>query len=124
MTLTRFFSLHIMWLPVLIAALVGGHLYLIIRQGISNPPERNVKVPIDPAGYTAFYDERKKGGHTFYPEVIFKDTVAFLAIFTVLVLLAVVVGAPTEAQGRPHGRQLRAAAGVVLPVLVSSSCAC
>ncbi len=100
-TLTRFFSLHIMWLPLLVAALVGGHLYLVIRQGISNPPERNVKVPNDPSGYAEFYSERKKGGHAFYPEIIFKDTLAFLVIFAVLVVLAIVVGAPTEAKADP-----------------------
>jgi mono/diheme cytochrome c family protein len=60
-----------------------------------------VKVPNDPAGYASFYNERKVGGHTFYPEVIFKDTVAFLVIFAVLAVLAAIVGAPTEPKADP-----------------------
>jgi len=37
-TLARFFSAHIWWLPALIAAMIGIHLYLVIRLGISNIP--------------------------------------------------------------------------------------
>jgi quinol-cytochrome oxidoreductase complex cytochrome b subunit len=40
LTLTRFFSAHIWFLPVLIVAMLGIHLYLIIRLGISAVPER------------------------------------------------------------------------------------
>jgi len=40
LTLTRFFSAHIWFLPVLIIAMLGIHLYLIIRLGISAVPDR------------------------------------------------------------------------------------
>jgi quinol-cytochrome oxidoreductase complex cytochrome b subunit len=40
LTLTRFFSAHIWFLPVLIVAMLGIHLYLIIRLGISAIPDR------------------------------------------------------------------------------------
>ena len=40
LTLTRFFSAHIWFLPVLIVAMLGIHLYLIIRLGISAVPDR------------------------------------------------------------------------------------
>lgn len=40
-TLTRFYSLHVLLLPAIVVLLVGVHLFLVIRQGISNPPERN-----------------------------------------------------------------------------------
>ncbi|MEW6034825.1 MAG: cytochrome b N-terminal domain-containing protein [Chloroflexota bacterium] len=39
-TLTRFYSLHVAIVPVLIASLIGIHLFLVIRQGISAPPRR------------------------------------------------------------------------------------
>ncbi len=38
LTLTRFFSAHIWMLPVALAALIGIHLYLVIRLGISHIP--------------------------------------------------------------------------------------
>ncbi len=38
-TLARFFSVHIWWFPALIAALIGTHLYMVIRLGISSVPK-------------------------------------------------------------------------------------
>lgn len=38
-TLARFFSLHIWFLPLVILALIGVHLYMVIRLGISAPPK-------------------------------------------------------------------------------------
>ncbi len=37
-TLARFFSVHIWWLPAVIALTIGIHLYLVIRLGISSVP--------------------------------------------------------------------------------------
>ena len=37
-TLARFYSIHMLVLPGLIFALIGLHLYLVIRLGVSNPP--------------------------------------------------------------------------------------
>jgi quinol-cytochrome oxidoreductase complex cytochrome b subunit len=41
LTLVRFFSAHIWMLPAALFALIGVHLYLVIRLGISNPPARD-----------------------------------------------------------------------------------
>jgi quinol-cytochrome oxidoreductase complex cytochrome b subunit len=38
-TLARFFSVHIWWFPGLIAGLIGVHLYMVIRLGISSIPK-------------------------------------------------------------------------------------
>jgi quinol-cytochrome oxidoreductase complex cytochrome b subunit len=37
-TLTRFYSLHMLVVPGGIAALIGLHLYLVIRLGVTSPP--------------------------------------------------------------------------------------
>ncbi len=37
-TLTRFYALHMLLLPGAIAGLIGLHLYLVVRLGISSPP--------------------------------------------------------------------------------------
>ncbi len=37
-TLSRFYSLHMMLVPGLIAALIGAHLYLVARHGTTAPP--------------------------------------------------------------------------------------
>ena len=41
LTLTRFFSAHIWIFPSALAALIGVHMYLIIRLGISNIPKED-----------------------------------------------------------------------------------
>lgn len=38
-TLARFFAVHIWFLPVIILALIGVHMYLVIRLGISSMPK-------------------------------------------------------------------------------------
>ena len=37
-TLTRFYSLHMLVLPGAIAGLIGLHLYLVVRLGVTSPP--------------------------------------------------------------------------------------
>ncbi len=37
-TLMRFFSVHIWWLPAGIAAIVGLHLYMVVKLGVAGPP--------------------------------------------------------------------------------------
>jgi len=39
-TLARFFSVHIWFIPATITALIGVHLYMVIRLGISAPPKK------------------------------------------------------------------------------------
>lgn len=39
-TLARFFGVHVWFLPAALLALIGVHLYLIIRIGISAPPKK------------------------------------------------------------------------------------
>ena len=40
-TLARFYGLHIWWMPIIVLAMIGAHLYLVIRIGITAPPERD-----------------------------------------------------------------------------------
>lgn len=42
-TLTRFYALHVLVLPILTALIVGVHLFLVVWHGISEPPERKRK---------------------------------------------------------------------------------
>jgi quinol-cytochrome oxidoreductase complex cytochrome b subunit len=37
-TLSRFYAIHMMLIPGLIIALIGAHLYLVTKLGISAPP--------------------------------------------------------------------------------------
>ncbi len=53
------------------------------------------------AKYLARYDELKKQGESFFPYTVFKDSLASLVVFLILVALAVFVGAPLEERADP-----------------------
>jgi quinol-cytochrome oxidoreductase complex cytochrome b subunit len=40
-TLARFYGLHIWWMPITLLGIIGLHLYLVIKIGITSPPERD-----------------------------------------------------------------------------------
>jgi menaquinol-cytochrome c reductase cytochrome b subunit len=44
-TLSRFYAIHMMLIPGLMAALIGFHLYLVMKLGISAPPWLKAKEP-------------------------------------------------------------------------------
>jgi mono/diheme cytochrome c family protein len=51
--------------------------------------------------YLAEYNEKKKKGLPFFPDILFKDAVISLFIFLALVALAYFVGAPLEERANP-----------------------
>jgi len=75
-TFARFFALHVLILPPLTALLIGVHVYLVRKHGVT--PE---------AGDTA---PKKK----FYPEQVFRDTIGIFVAFVILFLAAALVEAP------------------------------
>ena len=42
-TLTRFFATHVLLLPAVIIVLIGLHLFMVLRQGISAPPVKKAE---------------------------------------------------------------------------------
>jgi ubiquinol-cytochrome c reductase cytochrome b subunit len=97
-TLTRFYATHVFLLPAGVFVLVGVHLYLALRHGISEPPRPGQ--PVEPSTYRKRYaDLVHKEGVPFWPDAAWKDVVFALAVGTIVLLLAVVVGPPEL--GRP-----------------------
>jgi len=74
-TLTRFYGIHVAVLPALATALVGAHLFLVQKHGMSVPPEV----------------ERQGGGRRtmpFFPNFLLRDAVGWLSALGVLAALA------------------------------------
>jgi ubiquinol-cytochrome c reductase cytochrome b subunit len=103
-TLTRFFAFHIGAVPGLIAILVGFHLYLVIKQGISAPPGF---MKLESAGrdkkklYEEQYAASKIGGEPFVPNTVVKDSIFALIIIAIIITLAVVFPHGSEAPADP-----------------------
>src|SRR3954467_100122 len=82
-TLTRFYGLHVGVLPTLLVLCLAAHIALFRRHGVTTP-------------------RKAQGMGQFWPEQVFKDTVACLAVFGVLVFLVLSRhGAPLDAPADP-----------------------
>ncbi len=88
-TLTRFYALHVLLLPALIAGLIGVHLFLIIKIGISGMPKGKKKDEAPTELFESSSLNGKKSGKAFFPYIIFKDAVVS-ALVVALVVLATI----------------------------------
>jgi ubiquinol-cytochrome c reductase cytochrome b subunit len=92
-TLSRFFAFHVFFIPAIVFGLIGLHLALVLRHGISERPKRGVHV--DPATYRQGYAEMlKREGVPFWPDAAWRDVVFGAAVTATIVLLALIVGPP------------------------------
>jgi len=90
-TLSRVFNLHVCVLPLVLLSLIGLHVYLVLRNGISEPPVRGRVV--DPATYRSdYHDMLQKEGVPFWPTVVLRDFVFAIGVVAVVLLLAWLVG--------------------------------
>ncbi|MPR36251.1 cytochrome b N-terminal domain-containing protein [Salmonirosea aquatica] len=108
-TLMRFFNYHVFITPALIFGIVGFHLYLVIRNGISEPAKAGR--PVDKKTYRQWYqDLLDKKGVPFWPDAAWRDVVFSVLVILTLVALAIFVGAPelvgpadpTQVDVKPH----------------------
>lgn len=92
-TLSRFFAFHVFFIPALIFALIGLHLYLVLHHGISEPP-----VPgriVDPKTYRQWYhDMLQRIGEPFWPDAAWRDVVFGVAMVAVIVAITLIFGPP------------------------------
>jgi len=92
-TLTRFYATHVFMIPAIIFGLLGVHLYLVLRHGVSEPPRPGDVV--DPKTYRQRYEELvHKIGVPFWPDAGWKDVVFALAVGSIVLALAIWLGPP------------------------------
>lgn len=93
-TLSRFFAFHVFIIPAILFGVLGFHLYLVIRNGISEPPKAGR--PVNPKTYRAWYESLlEKKGVPFWPDVAWKDVVFSVFVLAVILVLSVYVGPQT-----------------------------
>ena len=97
-TLSRFFAAHVFFIPGLIFVFLGFHLYLVVRNGISEPPK--LGHPVDPKTYQCWYaDMLAREGEPFWPAAAWRDALFGLSVILTVAALAWIVGPP--ALGKP-----------------------
>jgi ubiquinol-cytochrome c reductase cytochrome b subunit len=94
MTLTRLYAVHVVIVPMLIMAFAGYHLYLVITKGVSPPAEREQPIHSVQEQERIYKEtiESEERGEYFYPDTTVKSGRMALAVFSLVVVLAVVVG--------------------------------
>lgn len=92
-TLTRFYATHVFLLPAAMFGLIGLHLYLVVRHGISELPAK--RPVIHRATYRQEYDDLlRREGIPFWPDAAWKDVVFALLVGSVVLALAIIAGPP------------------------------
>jgi ubiquinol-cytochrome c reductase cytochrome b subunit len=92
-TLTRFYATHVFLIPAAMFVLIGLHLYLVIRHGVSEVPKPGR--PVRKETYRQEYQELlHREGIPFWPDFAWKDVVFALITGSFVLLLAIALGAP------------------------------
>ncbi len=92
-TLSRFFAIHVFLIPALLFGIIGLHIFLVFRNGISEPPKSGR--PVNPKTYREWYQSMlKKEGVPFFPNAAWRDMAFGLIVVLIVILLAVFVGPP------------------------------
>ncbi|BDD12419.1 cytochrome b (plasmid) [Fulvitalea axinellae] len=92
-TLGRFYSYHVFIVPALLFGFTAFHVYLVFRNGISEPPK--VGRLVDPKKYRVWYEKMlEKKGVPFFPDAAWRDMVFGFCVICIIALSAYFIGAP------------------------------
>jgi len=82
LTLTRFYAIHTLILPALMAFLIAFHIYLVRLHDISEPD--------------SLKSSKEQKTYRFFPEHLFKCSLAFGIVFGLIFILAIFAEVPLE----------------------------
>ena len=95
-TLSRFFGVHVLVLPLSLGALLVIHLAIVHQHGLADPTRPE---PRDPEAVAEL--RRTERLKAFFPDYILDEVIAWYAVLAVLVILATVFPAGLEAKADP-----------------------
>lgn len=80
-TLTRFFAFHVAFLPPLFLLIVGLHIFLVTRIGLTTPPFNKSAEEEKP--WTEYRHVSHPNSYPFYPNFLLKEVVMIMVFFVV-----------------------------------------
>jgi quinol-cytochrome oxidoreductase complex cytochrome b subunit len=90
-TLSRFFGIHVLVLPLALGLIVAVHLVFVHQQGLANPTMPEPRPPAVPMGRTK----------PFFPHYILEEVIAWLFLLAMLVVMASLFPAGLEEEANP-----------------------
>lgn len=92
-TLSRFFAIHVFILPGLLFAIIGFHLFLVLKVGISENPRLGHAV--DPKTYKQWYEDMlQRVGVPYWPDGLWREVVFGTALVVAVLGLTLTLGPP------------------------------
>ncbi|TAL12791.1 MAG: c-type cytochrome [Nitrospirae bacterium] len=119
LTLSRFFAVHVLFLPAAIVVLVALHMFILRRVGPAGPwagaferrgkrgdPSMRQATPAGhvqaaPAEGRPSVERRAHRSEPFYPRQVFMDAVVMLGVFAVVAMLALTLSFPLTDKANP-----------------------
>jgi len=92
-TMSRFFGIHVLVLPLVLAGLLAVHLILVHQLGLANPKKKSPRAPAK--------EDPSEPLRPFFPHYVIDEMVAWYVILAVLVVLASIWPAGLEDPANP-----------------------
>jgi quinol-cytochrome oxidoreductase complex cytochrome b subunit len=90
-TLSRFFGIHVLVVPLALGMIVAVHLVFVHQQGLASPKVPDPRPPAVPTGRTK----------PFFPDYLLEEIIAWLFLLAILVVLASIFPAGLEEEANP-----------------------
>jgi len=92
--LTRIYAVHVVILPLVIAAMTGYHLYLVIHHGVTSNSEKEQTVHTSEKQRKLYKAESasEEGGEDFFPETMAKSGAMSFVVFVIVLALVFLAG--------------------------------
>ena len=93
-TLPRIYAVHVIFVPLLLLGLIGYHMYLVVRHGITGPTERTRPVADSDEQRRLYKADAlsEERGETFFPYTAAKSGAMAGVVFLVVLVLTLVLG--------------------------------